>query len=464
MYRASWLLPVSFLCMAPLALAVKPELEARPCDRAADEVGARCGVVYVPEDHGKPRGRKIPLHVIVLPATGGQRETHHAQYDLEGGPGFAATDFLKFYANDGAQYRDKRDIVLADMRGTGQSNALRCAGIEERQDRQPTSPLYPPDLVAECARQLGVANDPRAYSTASAARDIELVRKALGYPQFDLNAISYGTTLALRYMAEYPESVRSAVLMGAVPANRTPPRYHASAAQVSLERLAADCAANPACRTEFGDVRANLAAALERVTGVSTMMPPVFLEKLRNQLYAPVTRAQVPYLLSRAARGDFSSFTKSSAHGRVFSDGVYLSITCAESFAQMDVEAAITAASATTFGSYRLERQRDACAQWPRSPADPKLMRQPTSKIPVLFIAGEQDPVSPADWAQETAAHFPRGLVVRVPYGAHVLDGLTGLVSCLDAVMLRFFDGGSVSGLDSSCFAQMMPPAFAASP
>jgi hypothetical protein len=31
-------------------------------------------------------------------------------------------------------------------------------------------------------------------------------------------------------------------------------------------------------------------------------------------------------------------------------------------------------------------------------------------------------------------------------------------------VMLRFFDSGSVSALDTSCFAQMMPPAFAASP
>ena len=247
---------------------------------------------------------------MVLPATGAARDDKRAQYDLEGGPGFATTDFLEFYAGEGAPYREKRDIVLADMRGTGQSNPLRCAGIEERQKRQPTLPMYPPELVAECAQQSSVASDPRAYTTGAAAHDIELVRRALGYQQLDLNAISYGTTLALRYMAEYPKSVHSAVLMGTVPASRTPPRYHASAAQASFEKLGADCAANSACRAEFGDLRANLATALQRVTGVSTMTAPVFLEKLRNQLYAPATRAQVPYLLSRAAQGDFRGFTQ----------------------------------------------------------------------------------------------------------------------------------------------------------
>lgn len=444
-----------------MSVSAKPMLEKRECPATAAASGATCGVVYVPENHSLRHGRKIGLNVIVLPATGAARDGKRAQYDLEGGPGFATTDFLGFYAGEGAPYREKRDIVLADMRGTGQSNPLRCAAIEVRQKRQPTLPMYPPELVTECAQQSSVASDPRTYTTGAAAHDIELVRRALGYQQLDLNAISYGTTLALRYMADYPKSVHSAVLMGTVPASRTPPRHHATAAQASFERLATDCATEAACRNEFGDVRANLAVALRRVNGIMTA--PVFLERLRNELYAPATRARVPYLLSRAAQGDFGDFSKASANSRVFADGLYLSITCAESFPHFDVDVAIAAASATTFGAYRLERQREACAHWPKGVADPRLMSQASSRIPVLFIAGEQDPVSPADWAQETAAHFPQGLVVRVPNGAHVLDGLSGLDTCLDAVMLRFFDSGSARALDTSCFAHMMPPAFGAS-
>ena len=193
------------------------------------------------------------------------------------------------------------------------------------------------------------------------------------------------------------------------------------------------------------------------------MTAPVFLEKVRNQLYAPASRARVPYLLSQAAQGDFAGFSK-AGNERVFADGLYLSITCTESFEQMDAGAAIKAAGATTFGAYRLERQRDACKQWPLGAADPRLMREPDFTSPVLFIAGEQDPVTPADWAGEAAKHFTNGLVVRVPHGAHVLDGLTGLDTCLDAVMLRFFESGSTRPLDTSCFAQMMPPPYGGSP
>ncbi|HYJ39889.1 MAG TPA: hypothetical protein VEW08_03805, partial [Steroidobacteraceae bacterium] len=189
MYRASCLHVFLLALASSAALAAKPQFEARDCSTDASAAGARCGVVYVPENHDKPRGRKIPIHVVVLPATG-PHDGKRAQFDLEGGPGFAATDFLEFYAGEGAPYRQKRDIVLADMRGTGQSNPLRCPGLEKR---QPALPLYPPELVAECAKQLS----------------------------------SYGTTLALRYMADFPKAVHAAVLMGTVPASRMPPRYHA---------------------------------------------------------------------------------------------------------------------------------------------------------------------------------------------------------------------------------------------
>jgi pimeloyl-ACP methyl ester carboxylesterase len=449
------------ICFAAGAFAfavsatAKPLFEKRECPAAAVAAGARCGVVNVPENHANPSGRKIPLNVVILPATGA-RNGKRAQYDLDGGPGFAATDFLEFYAGEGAPFRAKRDIVLADMRGTGQSNPLRCSAIEQR---EPTLPMYPPDLVAECARDLSVHNDLRQYSTGAASQDIDLVRRALGYEQLDLNAISYGTTLALRYLADFPKAVHAAVLMGTVPASRTPPRYHAPAAQAALERLMSDCAADSACRA-LGDMRGNLATALQRLAGGSVMTAPVFLEKLRTQLYIPASRARIPYLLAQAVLKDFRGFTESTGEDRGFADGLYLSITCTESLARMDVAAAIAAARATTFGAYRLERQRDACALRPRGADDPQLMREPRSQARVLFIAGALDPVSPPDWAQEVATHFTNGQVVSVAHGAHAFDGLSGLDTCLDVETIRYFDGKPA---DVSCFEKMLPPALGGS-
>ncbi len=448
----------ALLIGSPSVLAAKATFDTRPCEAVAAAAGARCGVVYVPENHAKPRGRKIGLKVIVLPANGTVAKGR-AQYDLEGGPGFAATDFLGFYAGEGAMYRASRDIVLADMRGTGGSNPLRCFGIEEYEKRQPSAPMYPPELVAECAQQSSVASDPRQYTTAAATRDIEWIREALGYEGLDLNAVSYGTTLALRYIDEYPKRVHSAVLMGTVPAKYTPPRFHATAAEMALERLARQCAADERCRTQFGDVDANLRLALERVPAISVLLPGTFMEKLRTMLYTPASRALVPALLKQAAQGDFSAFTK-PAGGRVFADGLYLAITCSESFGELDVDAAITASRATRFGAYRLERQRNACARWPAAPRDPRLMESRTSDVPVLFLAGELDPVSPAAWAQEHFSHFRNGRVVLMQYAAHAVDGLTGLDTCLDATTLRFFDTADARTLDVSCFAEMRPPPF----
>jgi pimeloyl-ACP methyl ester carboxylesterase len=439
--------------------AKSPAFDPRDCPPEAAAVGARCGVVHVPENPARSSGRKIPLSVLVLPATGPVRHAKRAQFDLEGGPGFAATDFLAFYAGEGAIYRQSHDIVLADMRGTGNSNPLRCAGVEELERRQPTALLYPPALVKECAQQTQVASDPHHYTTAAAARDIEYVRRALSYDTLDLNAISYGTTLALQYMADFPKRVSSAVLMGTVPAARTPPRFHAIAAQAAFDRLAADCAADAACHASFGDVRATLHAVLERLATNPSLPPAVFLEKLRTLMYSPGGRARIPKLLRLAAQGDLREFTAPREQGRSFADGSYLSITCAESFANMDVAAAIAASRDTLFGAYRLERQAEACRHWPASPPAPRAKTAKASHIPVLFIAGELDPVSPADWARETAAGFPRGVFVSVPQGAHVLDGLTGLDTCLDAVILRFMADPSRE-LDTSCFAGMTPPPF----
>ena len=67
-------------------------------------------------------------------------------------------------------------------------------------------------------------------------------------------------------------------------------------------------------------------------------------------------------------------------------DGLYLSITCSESFAHMELAAVIVAARATRFGAYRLERKAEAWGLWPA--AAPKARPSMLSTVAVLFIAG----------------------------------------------------------------------------
>jgi len=340
---------------------------------------------------------------------------------------------------------------------------VRCRQIEAYQRSNASAPMYPPELVAACAVQLAARADLTAYSTAAAARDIDMVRRALGYDQLDLNAVSYGTTLALRYIAEYPDHVRAAALVGTVPPERTPPRYHAAAADHALSMVIADCANDKACTVAFGDVSKDLDQALALVAkSTDPLRRDLFMENLRTLMYTPLGQRRIPFLLHRAAQGDFAPFDAATqtAGDRSFADGLYLAITCAETFSRIEVAAAIAAAAKTRFGSYRLTRQAAACKSWPHAAPDPGLISRAAFATPVLFMAGERDPVSPAQWASETLQRFRNGRLQVVRHGGHVFDGLAALDTCFDRIVIDFFDQASADRLDMSCQSQMLPPLY----
>lgn len=444
-------------CSVDPGARLDPVFVAHAC--AADLAAAhvRCGSVSVPENRADPAGRTIALNVVVFEALDAD-ESGSAQFDLEGGPGFAVTESAAFYASDGKAYRQHRDVVLVDMRGTGASNPLRCRDIEAASLANPSGPLYPAELVRKCRDALAGSADVRQYTTAAAAEDIDSVRKALGYERIDLNALSYGTTLALRYIADHPDRVRTAVLMGAVPAKATPPAHHADAADRGLNLLIDACARDAGCAKQYPDLAGEVDIVRSRL---SPEQGAIFFERLRTLLYLPATSRQVPALLHAAAIGREVPLAK--PRGRVFADGLYLSITCSESIAVMDQPEAIARADATPFGSYRLTRQRDACAEWPLAQPDRDLLREPSSRVPMLLISGALDPVAPTAWSVDLAKSFPNARLVVVPEGAHVMDGLDGLDTCLDDMILRFVETRSAAAIDDACVRDMHAPPFTSS-
>ena len=100
-----------------------PEFVAKACEASLASTDAVCGSVTVPENYTVPEGRRIALNVVVFRARQAPMEPA-AQFDLEGGPGFAVSESASFYAGEGAAYRQRRDVVLFDMRGTGGSNGV----------------------------------------------------------------------------------------------------------------------------------------------------------------------------------------------------------------------------------------------------------------------------------------------------------------------------------------------------
>lgn len=126
----------------------------------------------------------------------------------------------------------------------------------------------------------------------------------------------------------------------------------------------------------------------------------------------------------------------------------------------MDYRAASETSLRTPFGNYRLFVQREACRHWPAFTPASGFFAPPAPAMPVLFVSGERDPVSPPDWAETIARRSPHARHLVLPGGGHVLDGMAGVDTCLDPLVIRFLESPDPAGLDAACVAAMHPPAF----
>ena len=77
------------------------------------------------------------------------------------------------------------------------------------------------------------------------------------------------------------------------------------------------------------------------------------------------------------------------------SNGLYLSITCAEDLPWIKAGEGESLAANTFLGDYRLRQQREACALWPRATIPGDYSESVHSSVPVLILTGEWDPVTP---------------------------------------------------------------------
>jgi len=84
-----------------------------------------CGLCPVAENRQTNKSQIINLNVVVIPAVHSD-SLLAPLFDIDGGPGAADTKSVWFYADPENPYHQHHDIVLVDVRGTGQSNPLNC--------------------------------------------------------------------------------------------------------------------------------------------------------------------------------------------------------------------------------------------------------------------------------------------------------------------------------------------------
>ena len=440
------------------------------CRVAGLDEPLRCATIEVPENRAATGSRTIPLRVVLLPSRAPAGAARQALFYLVGGPGLAASTLADLVATAHATTRATHDIVLIDQRGTGGSNALRCDLYGDEGDVATyLGPQFPVEGVRACAARLARKADLTQYTTTAAADDLEAVRAWLDLPRIDLDASAYGTRVALEYLARYSQHVRSVVLQGAIPRNASLARTAAPDAQSALDRVFADCAADPFCRTSFPALRRELSALLARLDrgplSVHVQHPrskdsvalaltrDVFVDRLRIMLYSTRLSRRIPIVLHRAHEGDWTPFvTLAYELSRVVFDqvdaGAHLSAACAD-----DLSPA-SDTRGTFLGDYRLRMYREACAVWPharRSGVD----ESTPARVPALLLVGALDPATPPRFAEAVARDLPNARVVVVPGMAHA-----GADRCVEELVAQFIRQGTIQGIDTGCVSSIQAPSF----
>ena len=211
---------------AASAAAPVPVLDWQPCPDPSQR-GFDCATAQAPLDYSDPQGATIDLAVIRHLATDPANRLGTLFFN-PGGPGGPGTlqlpEWLGFFP---ATLRARFDLISWDPRGVGASTAVRCfatpedeqkffAGLPDgfpvgRAEQRAWISLYA-RFGLRCAESNG---DLLAHvSTTDTAKDLDLLRQAVGDPQLDFLGLSYGTFLGAVYANLFPDKVRTMVLDG----------------------------------------------------------------------------------------------------------------------------------------------------------------------------------------------------------------------------------------------------------
>lgn len=431
--------------------------------------GAECGELEVPLDPSRPDGEIITLAIKRWPAISALAEPDPV-FVIAGGPGQSAIEVSDRLGPSLFNLRKKRDIVFVDQRGTGQSAPMSCK-LEQNLSLSQLSV----DTEAQTLKQLkqcAETHQPRApfMLTPYAIGDLEAVRQALGYEHINLWGGSYGTRVALRYMARYPKVLRAVVLDGLAPVSLSVPYRMGEGANAALQTLADQCLADPKCGGRYGNIKAiaeNLAQTLSRqpvelsIEHPLTASPQQILldaDKLaaivRLALYDRLSARLIPYTLFAAGQGDYKPLASlisqflAPEQTMNIAMGMHLSILCNEDTGVRPLP------KRKEFLTVDLaEVMLQACEFWPRATLPQGYYEPVESSVPALLLSGAADPVTPPKWGDEAASSLHQATHLVAPGGHH---GIT-TQSCASAVVTDFIRDLTVSDKSRQCIESLVP-------
>jgi pimeloyl-ACP methyl ester carboxylesterase len=414
------------------ALPDPPPLDWHDC-----RDGAECATLVVPLDYDDPTAGTVDLAVARIPADD-EDERIGSLILNPGGPGGSGIEAL--LAGIGAGLGDEFDLVSWDPRGVGDSRPLRCARDESffRLDPDPDDASERAALeraaqavAAECA-----AADPallRTLDTSTAARDLELLRRALHDGPLNYFGFSYGTHIGLEYANLFPDQIRAMTLDGVVDPRETPTEMLTGQA-IAIEQVLGD---NLALFREVAEqLEREPLLARGREVGPGLLGVAAFAS-----VYGPTGEAQLRRALEDALDGDgdgLLSLADQYIDASAFAP--YLGVLCVDGARPQDIDAWWAFVDATKQRAPDLgasvANEVIGCAYWPVPPVEPEPIAWSPSLPPILLVASTEDAATPLDDAERVHAALPNSALVVREGAGHTSFGAS---RCIDRIVRSYF-------------------------
>jgi pimeloyl-ACP methyl ester carboxylesterase len=415
--------------------------------------GFECTSVTVPRDWAASDTGDIQVSLIRLPAKG----TRIGSLLINpGGPGVSGVDYVRAAkAQYTAPVRDAFDVVGFDPRGTGGTDPVRCLPPDQLDAFYAADPT-PDDAAEEQELTRSIAELTRGceersgailpyVSTEDSARDMDIIRAALGDDQLSYLGASYGTYLGAVYAGLFPDRVGRMVLDGALdPALGAieTGKQQLQGFQAAFDSFVADCATHDDCPLPADPVAAGQRIADFYVSVDANPLPTFdaarpLTEGLANlgigeALYAPeYFWDPLRQGLRQAFAGDGSTLLSlADLYTDRNSDGSYgnlleanIAINCLdkgslESVAEAKALVPEYQKLSPVFGA-GFAWGTVTCRDWPTPPVAPSEPISANGAAPILVVGTTRDPATPYAWAQALASQLASGVLLTYDGDGH---------------------------------------------
>ncbi|MEU9477648.1 alpha/beta hydrolase [Streptomyces sp. NPDC048191] len=469
-----------------------------PADVPRAPAGVRCGTVTVPLDYARPDGPRIKLTVSRIPAT--QKDPRNSKRKVPrqgalvynpGGPGASSMYFPLIGTNPRWQrIAAAYDLVGYAPRGVGRSAPLSCEDPKHFFKGPTDSPAHPSEAykrqhIAQakayargCARRSG--SKLRFYTSLNNARDLDVLRAALGEDRLTFVGASYGTYFGALYAAMFPAHVRRMVLDAAVNPDPQKIWYRMNLDQSAAfeERWAdfRDWIARHNGVYRLGDTSAKVQrsydTAQKRLAGKAAggkvgpgQLQSAFLTAGYYDDFWP-SRAEA---LSAYLHGDPKPLVRlaapkpETAAEAENGNAVYTAVECNDAPWPTDWKVwdrdNTRLARLAPFETWDNAWMNLPCAYWPAPRQQPLDVRTGPGELPpVLILAAERDAAAPYPGALEMNRRLAGSvLVTERDAGTHGIGG--GPNTCVNGHFEAYLLHGRVPGRRASCAPHRLPRA-----